>query len=144
LIGTGGQQARTKNNATEEDTVEVTLHGPGNMPLLPIAWEDLKAIADVLKGYLAYVHNTMRADAKREQQIRTLHTLHERVVRLLAQGEGALMFSVDELIALKDAISGFAALITWMVPQSGERDGVIEGLQALYGQFSQMLSPFVN
>src|ERR1700680_1750485 len=103
--------------------MEVTVRGPGNMPLLPIAWEDLKAIASVLKGYLAYVRNTRPADAKREQHIRTLHTLHERVVRLLSKGEGALLFSVGELIVLKDAISGFVALITWMVPQSGERDG---------------------
>jgi hypothetical protein len=48
------------------------------------------------------------------------------------------------LVALKEAISGFAALITWMVPQSGERDGVIESLQGLYQQFAQMLAPFVN
>lgn len=62
----------------------------------------------------------------------------------MRQVRGALLFSVDELMALKEAISGFAALITWMVPQSGERDGVIESLQGLYQQFSQMLSPFVN
>jgi hypothetical protein len=66
------------------------------------------------------------------------------VERLLAKGEGARLFSVEELVALKEAISGFAALIMWMVPQSGERDGVIESLQGLYRQFAQMLAPFVN
>lgn len=124
--------------------MEVTVRGPGNIPLLPIAWDDLKAIESVLKGYLAYVCNTMPAGAKREKRIQVLCALQERVACLLAKGEGALLFSVDELLALKDAISGFAALITWMVPQSGERDGVIESLQALYQQFSQMLSPIVN
>ena len=67
-----------------------------------------------------------------------------KLIRKMRQVRGALLFSVDELMALKEAISGFAALITWMVPQSGERDGVIESLQGLYQQFSQMLSPFVN
>jgi hypothetical protein len=35
-------------------------------------------------------------------------------------------------MALKEAISSFAALIKWMVPQSSERDVVIESLQGLY------------
>ncbi len=124
--------------------MEVTVRGPGNIPLLPIAWDDLKAIEDVLKGYLAYVRNTMPAGAKREKQVHTLQGLHERVVHLLTKGEGVLLFSVDELVALKEAIRGFAALITWMVPQSSERDGVIESLQGLYQQFAHMLAPFVN
>ena len=124
--------------------MEVTVREPGNIPLLPIAWDDLKVLASVLKGYLAYVRKTMPAGAKREQQIRILQRLHERVAHLLAKGEGALLFSVDELVALKEAISGFAALITWMVPQSSERDGVIESMQGLYQQFAQMLAPFVN
>lgn len=118
--------------------------GQHSLTVLPIAWDDLKAIEDVLKGYLAYVRNTMPAGSKREQRVRILQRLHERVVHLLAKGEGALLFSVDELVALKEAISGFAALITWMVPQSSERDGVLEGLQGLCQQFAQMLAPFVN
>jgi len=124
--------------------MEVTVRGPGNFPLLPIAWDDLKAISDVLKGYLAYVRNTRPAGAKREQQVRTLQRLSERVAHLLAKGEGALLFSLDELVALKEAIRGFATLITWMVPQSSERDGVLESLQGLYQQFAHMLAPFVN
>jgi len=124
--------------------MEVTVREPGNIPLLPIAWDDLKVLASVLKGYLAYVRKTMPAGAKREQQIRILQRLHERVAHLLAKGEGALLFSVDELVALKEAISGFAALITWMVPQSSERDRVLESMQGLYQQFAQMLAPFVN
>jgi hypothetical protein len=124
--------------------MEVTVRGPGNIPLLPIVWDDLKALESVIKGHLASVRTTMPAGAKREQRIQVLCELHERVVRLLARGEGALFFSVEELIALTDAISSFAALITWMVPKSGERDGVIESLQGLYQQFSHMLSPFVN
>lgn len=124
--------------------MEMTMRGPGNIPLLPITWEDLKAIEDVLKGYLASVRITMPAGAKREKHIQTLRGLHERVTSLLAKGEGMLLFSVEELMALKEAISGFAALIMWMAPQSGERDGVIKSLQALYQQFAQMLSQFVN
>jgi hypothetical protein len=74
--------------------MELMVRGPGNIPLLPITWDDLKAIADVLKGYLAYVRNTMPVGAIREKQISTLQGLHERVVRLLAKGEGAILFSV--------------------------------------------------
>jgi hypothetical protein len=124
--------------------MELTVLGPGDVPLLPISWDDLKAVESVLKGYLAYVRNTVPEGAKRERQIHTLQGLYERVVRLLAKGEGALLFSAEELMALKEAISGFAALIMWMVPQSSERDGVIESLQGLYGQFARMLAPFVN
>jgi hypothetical protein len=90
------------------------------------------------------VRATMPAGAKREKHIQTLRGLHERVTSLLAKGDGMLLFSVDELVALKEAISSFAALITWMVPQSNDRDGVITCLQALYQQFSRMLAPFVN
>jgi hypothetical protein len=97
-----------------------------------------------LQRYLASVRITMPAGAKREKRIQTLRRLHKRVTSLLAKGEGMLLFSVEELMALKEAISGFAALIMWMAPQSGERDGVIESLQVLYQQFAQMLSPFVN
>jgi hypothetical protein len=124
--------------------MELMVRGPGNIPILPITWDDLKAIQDVLKGHLASVRATMPAGAKREKHIQTLRGLHERVTGLLAQGEGMLLFSVDELMALKEAISSFGALIMWMVPPSNDRDGVITSLQALYQQFSQMLSPFVN
>ncbi len=93
---------------------------------------------------MASARATMPAGVKREKHIQTLRGLHERVTSLLAKGDGMLLFSVDELVALKEAISNFAALIMWMVPQSGDRDGVIVSLQALYQQFSQMLSPYVN
>jgi len=124
--------------------MELMVRGPGNIPLLPITWDDLKAIQSVLKGHMASVRATMPGGAKREKHIQTLRGLHERVTSLLAKGDGMLLFSVDELVALTEAISSFAALIMWMVPQSGDRDGVIASLQTLYQQFSQMLSPFVN
>ncbi len=47
--------------------MELMVRGPGNIPLLPITWDDLKAIADVLKGYLAYVRNTMPVGAIRHE-----------------------------------------------------------------------------
>ena len=111
--------------------MELMVRGPGNIPLLPITWDDLKAIQSVLKGHMASVRATMPGGAKREKHIQTLRGLHERVTSLLAKGDGMLLFSVDELVALTEAISSFAALIMWMVPQSGDRDGVIASLQTL-------------
>jgi hypothetical protein len=102
--------------------MEVTGPGLGKIPLLPINNEDLKALADVLAGYLAYV----------------------KVVRLLAKDEGSFLFSVEELRALKEAAHGFMTLMTRVVPLLGERDEVIEHLQALVQQFAEMLSPLVN
>ena len=102
--------------------MEVTEPGLGKIPLLPINGEDLKAFADVLAGYLAYV----------------------KVARLLAKDEGAFLFSAGELGALKEAAHGCVTLMTRVVPASSERDEVIEHLQELYCQFSQMLAPFVN
>jgi hypothetical protein len=102
--------------------MDIVVHGLGKIPLLPINSEDLKTLADVLKGYLAYV----------------------QVVHLLAKGEESFLFSVHELKALKEAAYGFVTLMTCIVPQSDERDGVIESLQALAQQFSLMLSPLVN
>ena len=89
--------------------MDVKVYGLGNIPLLPINADDLTALADVLKGYLAYV----------------------QVVHLLAKGEESFLFSVHELKALKEAVSGFVTLMTRIVPQSGERDRVIESLQGL-------------
>jgi hypothetical protein len=136
-------------------------------PLLPASWECLSAQSIAEKtspglhcsyrrqkeqatvcGQLSFPPRSKDTGLSRkddcEKQISTLQGLHERVVRLLAKGEGALLFSVEELMALKEAISGFAALIMWMVPQSGERDGVIESLRGLYQQFVQVLASFVN
>ena len=102
--------------------MERMVYGSGNIPLLPINSADLKSLADILDGYRAYV----------------------QMIHLLAKGEGSFLFSVHELRALKEAASGFVTLLTCIVPQSDERDEVIESLQALAQQFSQMLSPFVN
>ena len=102
--------------------MEVTVYGSGNIPLLPIDRDDLQALANVLDGYLAYV----------------------QMVHLLAKGDGAFLLSVHELRALKEAAQCLVTLLTRIVPPSGERDGVIESLQALAQQFSQMLSPLVN
>ena len=99
-----------------------TVEGSGSAPLLPLNRDDLRALADVLNGYLTYI----------------------QLVHLLAQGEGPLLFSVQELKALKEAAHGFVMLLTCILPPSDERDGVIESLQALVQQFAQMLSPFVN
>ncbi len=99
--------------------MEGTVYGTGNIPLLPINGDDLKALANVLNGYLAYV----------------------QVAQALANGNGSFLFSVYELRALKEAATGCVALLTRIVPPSVERDEVMESLQALAQQFSQMLSP---
>ncbi|HEU0004120.1 MAG TPA: hypothetical protein VFQ36_24660 [Ktedonobacteraceae bacterium] len=100
----------------------VTVDGPGSIPLLPLNSADLKALTNALNGYLVYL----------------------QLVHLLAKGEGPLLFSVQELKALKEAAHGFVILMTCILPPSGGRDGVIESLQALSQQFAHMLSPFVN
>lgn len=100
----------------------ITVDGPGSIPLLPLNSTDLKTLANALNGYLVYL----------------------QLVHVLAKGEGPLLFSAQELKALKEAAHGFVALMMCIVPPSGERDGVIESLQALSQQFSYMLSPFVN
>ena len=102
--------------------MEGTIEGPDSIPLLPINGADLKTLTNALEGYLVYL----------------------QLVHLLAKGEGPLLFSVQELKALKEAAHSFVMLLTCIVPQSGERDGVIESLQALVQQFAHMLSPFVN
>ena len=102
--------------------MEGTVEGSGSAPLLPLNRDDLRALADVLNGYLTYI----------------------QLVHLLAKGEGPLLFSFQELKALKEAAHGFVILLTCIVPPSGERDEAIESLQALSQQFSHMLSPFVN
>lgn len=102
--------------------MEVTEPGLGKIPLLLTNSEDLKALADILAGCLTYV----------------------KVVRRLAKDERLFLFSVEELRALKEAAQAFVTLITYVVPPSGERDELIETLQALAQQFAQILSPLVN
>lgn len=102
--------------------MEITGPGLSKIPLLPINSADLKGLADVLAGYLAYI----------------------KVVRLLAKDEGSFPFSVEELRALKEAAQGFVALMTCVIPPTSERDEVIEHLRALVQQFTQMLSPLMN
>lgn len=102
--------------------MEVTADRLGSSPLLPINDDDLKALANVLDGYLTYL----------------------QVVHLLTQGEEPLLFSAQEVRDLQEAAHGFVTVMTCIVAPSDERDGVIESLQALVQQFAQMLSLFVN
>ena len=82
--------------------MEVTGPGLDKIPLLPINKEDVKALADVLAGYLAYV----------------------KVVCLLAKDEGSFLFSVEELRALKEAAQGLVMLMTRVVSPTSERDDI--------------------
>ena len=113
---------RTQNHVVGEAGMGVRVEGWENIPLLPLNIADLKALADVLDGYLAYL----------------------RLAHLLAQGDGAFFISGEELKALKEAARGLLTLMTCIIPSSRERDLVIESLQGLYEQFALMLSPLVN
>ena len=120
--------------------------GPGGIPLQPISWDDGQAIVSVISGYLAYLRQK-GASAQQQQTVETLQALRARFSEALLAKEkkqGMLLFNMDELLALTEALRGFTTLIRWMIPPSQGRDEVIEGLHGLHQQFAQLLTPHMN
>ena len=116
---------------------------PGDPPLLALGWGDVQALDHILRGYLAYLHKK-GGDCT---QMRVLEGLRERISMLLAageEGEGILLFTLPELLALKAAVQGFRLLIVRKIPASPERDGVLKLLLSLQQELTGMLSHYVN
>lgn len=119
---------------------------PGNVPLLVLGWDDVQALDQVLRGYLASVRRPTATSSGggQESQIQILERLRERLAVLLAageDGEGLLLFTLPELQALEAAVRGFRRLITRQMPDSPAREGVLESLLRLQQDLTLMLSP---
>ena len=89
------------------------------IPTLPLGPHDLQALEAVIRGYLASVRKSGTASAKQQAQIRALQGIRARLV-LLAQAPAVtahVPLTLEELIALKEAIRGFVARVRQMVPR---------------------------
>lgn len=122
---------------------------PGDIPLLVLSWNDVQACDQVLRGYLASLRKrtTALSDNGQDSQIQILERLRERLAVLLAageDGEGLLLFTLSELLALKAAVQGFRRQITRLVPASPGRAGVLESLLSLQQDLTLMLAPYTN
>ena len=122
---------------------------PGEIPLLVLGWNDVQALDQVLRGYLASLGRPTTATSAggQDSQIQILERLRERLAGLLAageDGEGLLLFTMPELLALEAAVRGFRRLITRQIPASPAREEVLQSLLRLQHDLTLMLSPYTK
>lgn len=130
----------TKQKQQRTEAASVRSEAP--LPSLPIGPNDVRSLASVIRGYLAYLRRAVPLSAKQQAQIRTLQSLQARFLTLHIhnQQEIPIPLTLDELIALTEAMCGFMKLVHRMVPPSQERDGVIESLKDLHRAITRLLA----
>ncbi len=104
---------------------------PQAAPEVSLAFNDLQAIQNVLKAYLAYVGHTIPSPAQR-QQIQILRDLGRRLTFLLCSGPGsAAVLTVNDIEVICEALKAFVILVRRMVARSPERDETLSAVEAL-------------
>ncbi len=122
----------------------MNMHEP--VPQIILHPNDITALAEVVKGYLAFVRRSVPVSRQRNAQIRTLQRLHQRLLALsyTAQTQSeqkCFPLTADEIRALDDALRGFAMLVRRMIPPSRDRDETLRDIENLRQQVARMITP---
>lgn len=112
-------------------------------PEIKLSAEEFKVIHSVIYGYVPYLLHKRTSEAY--EQARILSRVRVKLFPLLQPGilkEGtALPLTEDELLAVSEAITGFARLLPLVARPSKERAAMIEALHSLSEIIRSSLSP---
>ncbi|MEO8971286.1 MAG: hypothetical protein ABI406_06775 [Ktedonobacteraceae bacterium] len=114
-----------------------------SMPHVTLHPNDIVALENVIKGYLAFLHRGVPPAKKRAAQVRTLQRVQQRLTAMTnAHTEHTCVpLTATEIEALDGALRGFIMLVRRMVPTSKERDETLLEIENLRQQLAEMITP---
>ncbi len=112
-----------------------------SLPTVQLNPRDLRSLAKLLEGYLAYLRGALVLSRKYAAQILELEALRQRLISVpLETKETRFMLTVYEIEALDRALEGFM----WLYQRNNQQSQVYDaGLQQL-GEFRQELSRMLS
>jgi hypothetical protein len=98
-------------------------------PLAQVSPHDLYALSVILQFYERYLRETAAPSARRSRQIVEIQLLIVKSFQLpLSQ---AMVLTCNEVEQINAAIRIFSAQVSMKIPQSKDRDGVLESCEKL-------------
>lgn len=117
---------------------EQNVHG---MPNLPVGFNDLVVLRNIIRGYLAYMRRTALPAREKQRQMRLLEGVYKRLVEMPTHAlEVVIPLTAAEIDALNSAVLGFAAFVRQKVSPSRERDETLQTLEDLRWELVGMLA----
>ena len=117
-------------------------HTMRDVPKLLVGFNDLIALRNIIRGYLAYMRRSRLPVQEKYRQVQLLEGIYTRLVGIPAHAlEVIIPLTAEEMDALNSAMLGFAAFVRQKVSPSSERNKTLQSLEALRQHLLEMLAP---
>jgi hypothetical protein len=116
---------------------------PEHVPQVSLHPDDISVLAQVIRGYLAFLRNEGVPSKKRAVQIHTLQRLQQRLTAITSAHaeKTCVALTADDTQVLDAALRGFITLVRRMVPASKERDETLQDVENLRQHLAKILAP---
>lgn len=114
---------------------------PQNVPLpvTPLSPGDVAVIAEMMRGYLAYVRVAFRASAQRDAYVQYIEHLRRRLTGPYPDNT-PLPLTLHDIKTIEAAMSTFEVITTHIAPPTKERDATVAACACLRQRIARMRS----